>query len=472
MHYLIEELENNQRNVSLVNDMNDALATINKENKYQITYENVDTFNTEGMFIVVNTPVIYEVCIASSYAYFSYFNTKTILKKWFLADHVSSLPKKQIKKKKSFNNWLDYYVDFPIPKCKLEYIYDECGTTRLYGSKNSKAVNLLKKLDIDIRLKLDISTKLQYKFDFNPDDVKKIKKLFKAISEEYKKTLNTKYEEYSLNYFYVLDKLCDKIGCNGFTYNSTLFKNERFETWCNICKNVGWDIPKIKYVPSKVRINMFNTFVDTKQKDQNIANQIKTLFIEIQEAHDQVLSFNKNGLPLTYIYNKLLEKVTNEISIKHSSFDEYWNQICDKIGWFKIPYKLINHFNEWFDKINTISDKDTELIKKELVSFENIEKHNISIILHKLDLGKYYDSEYNIIYKIQSKLPNINDDDVKKIKKMFIEIQELYEKNTTNPSRFLSYKFVLAKLLEKIGTNIICTKETSFNTHIWSKMSY
>lgn len=55
-----------------------------------------------------------------------------------------------------------------------------------------------------------------------------------------------------------------------------------------------------------------------------------------------------------------------------------------KLDGLKIPYKQINHFNGWFDK-------DTELIKKELVSFENIEKHNISIILHKLDLGKYYD---------------------------------------------------------------------------------
>lgn len=347
MHYLIEELENNQRNISLVNDINDALITINKENKYQITYDNIDSFNTEGMFIVVNAPVIYEVCIASSYAYFSYFNTKTILKKWFLADHVSSSPK--IRKKIFFNNWLDYYVDFPIPKCKLEYIYDECGT-HLYGSKSA---NLLKKLDIDTRLKLNIQTKLQYKFDINSNDVKKIKKLFKVICEEYKKTLNTKYEEFTLDYLYILDKLCNKIGCNGFTYNSTLFNNERFEIWCNICKNVGWDIPKIKYIPSKVRINMFNTFVDTKQKDQNFANQIKALFVEMQEVHDQVCSPRKNGLPLTYIYNKLLEKVTNDNCTlqndilkrelgtiysqrtKQNIYDEYWNQICDKIGWLK-----------------------------------------------------------------------------------------------------------------------------------------
>lgn len=57
---------------------------------------------------------------------------------------------------------------------------------------------------------------------------------------------------------------------------------------------------------------------------------------------------------------------------------------------------------------------------------------------------------------------------LKKLKKCLLEFKN-YEKNS---AKFLSYKFVLAKLLEKIGINIICTKETSFNTHIWNKMDH
>lgn len=127
-------------------------------------------------------------------------------------------------------------------------------------------------------------------------------------------------------------------------------------------------------------------------------------------------------------------------------------------------YKRINHFNEWISQIQgkestdipeEIFEKIVNEIKKEKIKdLSKLSYHKMREILKKLQINKYYEHIYYIIYRLNGvPAPNFSPELEEKLRTMFKEIQAPFLKYCPSTRKnFLSYSYVLYKfcqLLEK-----------------------
>lgn len=122
----------------------------------------------------------------------------------------------------------------------------------------------------------------------------------------------------------------------------------------------------------------------------------------------------------------------------------------------KFAYKRINHFNEWLNQIQgkettdipeEVYNKFKIEIRKQRLTFDDIDNQTARNILQKLKFNKYYEHIPYIIFHITNKQPIIITYDVEaKFRSMFKQMQKPFiEFCPTNRVNFLSYAYVLHK---------------------------
>ena len=135
----------------------------------------------------------------------------------------------------------------------------------------------------------------------------------------------------------------------------------------------------------------------------------------------------------------------------------YNDPVPDKPGY---PYKRINHLNEWLSQFQakesieiskTIYDNIlNEIHKNKIYDLKSIDIVVMRKMLKSLGYVSYYEHAVYIICKLSGKHPpTINKHTEDKIRYMFRQIQEPFEKHKP-PTRynFLSYSYVLHKFFE------------------------
>ena len=135
-------------------------------------------------------------------------------------------------------------------------------------------------------------------------------------------------------------------------------------------------------------------------------------------------------------------------------------QISEKIGIINNTcYKKINHFIKIINQyrgINTMKIHLDDLCKiKNRIEKERIDKLDhwiIKSILRKLNLRKYTDQCFHILFLFGYKVHYMSDEVFDKLCHLFIALQEpFYKICPKDRSNFFSYSFTLYKLLEYIG---------------------
>jgi predicted RNA-binding Zn-ribbon protein involved in translation (DUF1610 family) len=148
--------------------------------------------------------------------------------------------------------------------------------------------------------------------------------------------------------------------------------------------------------------------------------------------------------------------VSEEIIID-SDKPNYKDPIPDKKAY---AYKRMNHFSEWLSQVqgresthipdevyNNILE---ELQKNRFTNLTKLDQDQVKDILKKLGLNKYYEHTTHIINKLSGlPPPNIPRDIEEKLKLMFRDIQEPFEKHRPSGRKnFLSYSYVLHKFCQ------------------------
>lgn len=131
-----------------------------------------------------------------------------------------------------------------------------------------------------------------------------------------------------------------------------------------------------------------------------------------------------------------------------------------------VPYKKTNHFNAIVDSYlikeqleipdQLIADLKTELAKQKVINVNKIQHQFIKMCLRKLGYQKYYECIPNIKSKLTGERPVvIEKEDAEKLKNMFQQIQEPFEKYKyllgENRTSFIGYPYVFYKLVELCG---------------------
>lgn len=127
------------------------------------------------------------------------------------------------------------------------------------------------------------------------------------------------------------------------------------------------------------------------------------------------------------------------------------------------PYKRINHFEEWIKQFqgketinvpNEIYDKITnELNRMNIQNKSQITINIVKKILKKYKMHKYYEHVSYITSQLSGiQPPTLSHDTEEYLKKVFIEIEKLFEKyKPKNRMNFLSYPYVLHKIFQIHG---------------------
>jgi predicted RNA-binding Zn-ribbon protein involved in translation (DUF1610 family) len=129
----------------------------------------------------------------------------------------------------------------------------------------------------------------------------------------------------------------------------------------------------------------------------------------------------------------------------------------------EFTYKRINRFDEWLTQYQA---KETTEIPKEVLDnilnemkkegFNNVNKlsmEKVRAYLKKLGLNKYYEHIPHIIYCLNGlPTPKLKQETEEKLRSMFRQIQDIFDQVCpNNRTNFLSYSYLLRKLLELLG---------------------
>lgn len=167
----------------------------------------------------------------------------------------------------------------------------------------------------------------------------------------------------------------------------------------------------------------------------------------------------------------------------------YKDPVPDKPGY---PYKRINHLNEWLSQFQAKESIEipkeiydnilSEIHKKKIYDLKTIGIMRMRKILKSLGYVSYYEHSVYIICKLSGKHPpTISKHMEDKIRHMFMQIQEPFEKHKpANRYNFLSYSYVLHKFFELLELDeylqyfpLLKSRE-KLRTHdfIWKKMCH
>lgn len=131
----------------------------------------------------------------------------------------------------------------------------------------------------------------------------------------------------------------------------------------------------------------------------------------------------------------------------------------DEVKPVNFSYKRINHFNDWLAQIQakekvSVSDDVIHSVHKDIGLDTTTPTHEeIRLSLKRLKMRKIYEHTAQVRAKITGVLPpQMTPEFEERCRLMFIAIQGPFERHRP-PSRknFLSYSFVLAKILELLG---------------------
>ncbi|KAG2424898.1 hypothetical protein HXX76_014056 [Chlamydomonas incerta] len=128
-------------------------------------------------------------------------------------------------------------------------------------------------------------------------------------------------------------------------------------------------------------------------------------------------------------------------------------------------YKRSNHYNEWINQIqgkeyteipNDIIDAIlVELKKQKITNMASLTPKKVREILRKLKINRYYEHTSFIMYKLNGiPPPRLGEETEEKLRQMFDAIQVPYLRHgPAGRKNFLSYSYVLHKLLQIMGKN-------------------
>lgn len=125
-------------------------------------------------------------------------------------------------------------------------------------------------------------------------------------------------------------------------------------------------------------------------------------------------------------------------------------------------YQRINYFDDWLKQIQghenaeipeeLIEKVKVELHKRNITDPNKLKPYLLKKILKELKFSKYYENIHLIISKLSSKpLIRIPENDIIRLKCMFKDLQEPFERLKGTRTNFFSYPYTLFKLCELIG---------------------
>lgn len=129
---------------------------------------------------------------------------------------------------------------------------------------------------------------------------------------------------------------------------------------------------------------------------------------------------------------------------------------------FVFDYKRINYFTEWLTQIQAnettdipnelLEDVKLELRKRNIIDTSKLNITTVKKILKEINSTKYYEHIPLIISKLSNSKPlYIPEDLCSEFKKMFLMLQQPFEKFKGTRKSFLSYPYVLYKFCEMLG---------------------
>ena len=124
-------------------------------------------------------------------------------------------------------------------------------------------------------------------------------------------------------------------------------------------------------------------------------------------------------------------------------------------------YKRLNHFNEVLSQLQakentTIPDEVFDCIKEEIVK-KRLDLNQLTLkmtkaFLKKNNLSKYTENSHTILYKLTGKNKiTMSNELEEKLKQMFNDIQEPFEKYKNKRKNFLNYNYCFYKFFELLG---------------------
>lgn len=208
--YLIEEKEND-RFVSIVKDIEEAIKKVQQGIIIRDTFNKVyNSYLEAGLYTIVSIEenCIYIINVEPSYI-LSYFDTKTILKKYTFAKRdlvVNSIFK--------FKKWLLQFYNYNnlnITEEELELVKTSIKReiyTSYYVRKTLREINLEKYIDHSYFIALILK---------NPNVCKLSEQDMNNIIEKYIEFINIYDDTFlDLGYFYILHKICQSIKLDNF----------------------------------------------------------------------------------------------------------------------------------------------------------------------------------------------------------------------------------------------------------------
>jgi len=295
-------------------------------------------------------------------------------------------------------------------------------------------------------------------------NIKKLEKEIKNIksnniyTDYYSKTSHILYE-----YFENIKNVKNRHSENKVTNN--IFDKYRKKVTYN--KSKSRKKKKNKYSTMKI-----SDYVNTKDKSNRA---------------DLLNSYTKIVNPSKYTPNQIRKKTKIDIC-KKCNIEMFLNNsqghiVCPKCGReenilidsdkpsYKDPppdsgeftYKRINRFDEWLTQYQ--AKETTEIpqyvidsilleIKKEgIKDLSNISMNKVRGYLKKIGLNKYYEHIPHIIYCLNGlPTPRLSQETEDKLRFMFRQIQDIFDTVCpSNRTNFLSYSYLLRKLLELLG---------------------
>ena len=139
-------------------------------------------------------------------------------------------------------------------------------------------------------------------------------------------------------------------------------------------------------------------------------------------------------------------------------------------------YRRINHYTEWINQIqgkeyteipNDVIDSIlVELQKQKIANMATLTHKKVREILRKLKINKYYEHIPYIMHKLTGiPPPRFGPDLEEKLKQMFDAIQVPYLRHSPKGRKnFLSYSYVLHKLMQILGRHEFLTLFTSLKS--------
>ena len=307
---------------------------------------------------------------------------------------------------------------------------------------------------------------LQLENEYKKDNIKEVRRIQREISDV--STCKEELDYYLLTSDILFEyySIIESTKCIGKTTKRSVCKDHvnrvltELETM-NRSKTIKRLRPRIKKKEKPIASESVSRFIDfgsidTKRKD------LYSLYTDLIGVGDKELK----PVTIRMCCSKEMVLVKSEgyyicrqCGIVESVITEYDGPIAktntqEKSGY---PYKRINHLNEWIAQFQAketteIPDEVYKKVKEEIerARIKDLGIGKVKTILKKLQMSNYYEHIPHIISKIsKAPPPTINREQEEKIRSMFKQMQEPFEKHRpVGRTNFLNYSYVLHKICQ------------------------